>query len=327
MRPLRVIFAFASLAFVCGPTLFAQSLTDARAQYDQLAADTTLSRDGIHPWHMHATFDLYDLSGKKTESGTIEEWWVSKQQYRVAIESPSVHEIYPHGPGAEPGKAMRAVILSNHLYDEIVHPLPAFDHSDLRKFEAAPEKSAGTKLDCIRDEVPFGNHMADQGIFCRQPGGNALRVVYKNGSEAVRNHTGRFLDTEVAMEISIAYEGKTAVTGIVDKLEGFDPAKSDVQLLAPSPKLPPGLAPKIPKVIHSTAPQYLNKRISQNIHGKVQVCIRIDKTGSVVAEEVLATPDLLLEGAALNSLKEWKFTPYMVDGKPVDYVMVMSLLI
>ena len=90
-------------------------------QIDKLAAATSLDRDGIHPWHMRLTFDLFDLNGKPQESGTIEEWWVGADRARLVITSPSYNQTLPGNDVAVQG---REAYLVHLLLSEVVHPTP-----------------------------------------------------------------------------------------------------------------------------------------------------------------------------------------------------------
>src|ERR1017187_9178397 len=37
----------------------------------------------LHPWHLKATYQLYDEQGKPSEQGAYEHWWVSPTVYRT----------------------------------------------------------------------------------------------------------------------------------------------------------------------------------------------------------------------------------------------------
>ncbi len=47
---------------------------------------------GAKPWHLKATYQLYDNQGKPSETGTYEEWWFGPMHYRVAYHSPSFNQ-------------------------------------------------------------------------------------------------------------------------------------------------------------------------------------------------------------------------------------------
>ncbi len=63
------------------------------AELMKLAADVNgLASDKLAPWHLKATFRLYDFKGKPTEKGTYEEFWVTPKKYKVIFTSPSFNQ-------------------------------------------------------------------------------------------------------------------------------------------------------------------------------------------------------------------------------------------
>lgn len=65
------------------------------------------------------------------------------------------------------------------------------------------------------------------------------------------------------------------------------------------------------------APRYPEMARKANVDGTVVVSATITKTGVVKDVEVISGPRLL-RSAALEAVKTWKYTPYMVDGEPAE---------
>ncbi|MES2392200.1 MAG: hypothetical protein V4555_11205, partial [Acidobacteriota bacterium] len=84
------------------------------AEFDKLRSSTSLDREGMHPWHLRISFQLFTLEGKKQETGTIEEWWTSEHDDRVVITSPSI-------PSGSDG-SNRESFLVGRLHLQFVHP-------------------------------------------------------------------------------------------------------------------------------------------------------------------------------------------------------------
>jgi len=88
---------------------------------------------------------------------------------------------------------------------------------------------------------------------------------------------------------------------------------------APAPAAPaPVSAPKTvrePKLISSVRPDYPAAARQANVQGSVTILATIDENGKVVNAKALGGP-LLLRLAAENSVKQWKYSPGLVDGKP-----------
>jgi protein TonB len=63
---------------------------------------------------------------------------------------------------------------------------------------------------------------------------------------------------------------------------------------------------------------------TQRVSGDVKVDALIDATGQVEAVTVLTGP-LLLQRAAVEAVKQWKYTPGVLDGKPTPMHITVVL--
>jgi protein TonB len=101
---------------------------------------------------------------------------------------------------------------------------------------------------------------------------------------------------------------------------------------APNPPAPSAAAAPVaaaktvsdPKLISSTRLAYPATAKQSNIQGKVTVLANIDEKGNVVSAKALSGP-LLLQQAAVDSVKEWKYSPGFVDGKPTPTLVTVAV--
>ena len=65
--------------------------------------------------------------------------------------------------------------------------------------------------------------------------------------------------------------------------------------------------------------------IAKQLHleGAVEVEVHISETGSVESVKPV-TGNAVLANAAVNATKQWKFTPFTADGKPVKAVAPLT---
>jgi TonB family protein len=87
---------------------------------------------------------------------------------------------------------------------------------------------------------------------------------------------------------------------------------------APPSALAPVAAVKTvtdPKLISSTRLTYPATAKQSNVQGTVTVSANIGEDGKVVSAKALSGP-LLLREAAVDSVKQWKYSPGLIDGKP-----------
>ena len=81
----------------------------------------------------------------------------------------------------------------------------------------------------------------------------------------------------------------------------------------------PVAAPKVvrdPKLLSSSRVAYPTAAKQANVQGNVTISASVDANGNVVAAKALSGP-LLLRQAAVDSVKQWKYSPAQEDGKPV----------
>jgi len=84
---------------------------------------------------------------------------------------------------------------------------------------------------------------------------------------------------------------------------------------SPVSPFPVGGDVRPPRLLKSFAPVYPSLARTQRISGDVKVDALIDATGQVEAVKVLTGP-LLLQRAAVEAVKQWKYTAGVLDGKP-----------
>jgi periplasmic protein TonB len=84
---------------------------------------------------------------------------------------------------------------------------------------------------------------------------------------------------------------------------------------SPVSPFPVGGDVRPPRLLKSFAPVYPSLARTQRISGDVKVDALIDATGQVEAVKVLTGP-LLLQRSAVEAVKQWKYTPGVLDGKP-----------
>jgi protein TonB len=94
---------------------------------------------------------------------------------------------------------------------------------------------------------------------------------------------------------------------------------------APAPTPIP--VPKIlrdPEVITTMRPVYPPTARQSNIQGTVTVSASIDENGNVVSSKAVSGP-ILLRQAAADAVKQWKYSPRLVDGKPAPSQVTVNV--
>ena len=76
----------------------------------------------------------------------------------------------------------------------------------------------------------------------------------------------------------------------------------------------------MPRLLHAVQPSYPAIANSNHVEGDVLIQAAIDESGKVTSAKVISGPTLL-RATAVSAVRQWKYSPATLDGKPVaiDY--------
>jgi TonB family protein len=94
-------------------------------------------------------------------------------------------------------------------------------------------------------------------------------------------------------------------------------------LRVPEPSQPAGIV-KQGQLIRRIDPEYPTIARDQRQEGTVRLNVSIGPDGAVRAIAVLGGPRLLLD-AAERAVRQWRYTPTLLDGKPVQFQREVDL--
>jgi TonB family protein len=101
-------------------------------------------------------------------------------------------------------------------------------------------------------------------------------------------------------------------------------AGNEKQPAAPEIPLPIGGDVKSAKLISSVSPVYPILAKNQHVSGDVRIDALIDANGRVTTMKAISGPTLLHQ-AAMDALRQWKYQPAALDGKPVPMHLTVTL--
>jgi TonB family protein len=87
---------------------------------------------------------------------------------------------------------------------------------------------------------------------------------------------------------------------------------------------PTGGRVREPRLISSVTPIYPQSAMQANVQGDVKIQATIDETGRVTKMKMLSGP-LLLQRAAMDALRQWRYQPSLLDEKPVAAELVVTI--
>jgi TonB family protein len=304
---------------------------DVPSHVEQIIEANSLDVKGKTPFHLKISFQLYDLQGKPTDTGTVEEWWAGPGASKTLINAQSLNSSVALPFDAELKVDPRENYLVSRLLAAESHPIAEATSVSADSIHEAIRSFDKVNLNCLtvvgRDSLGNGRPAES---FCVDPKDNALRVQYEgNVSTTVRNSVGVFHGTSVSLDLRVAFEGRLAITGKVTTLQQFDPAKSEVVLPPPIAsknnklKLEGGVTAG--KILSRVAPEYPSFARSSHIGGTVVLHAVITKQGRISNLFPIASPSPTLTGAAMEAVKQWTYSPYLLNGEPTDIDTVINV--
>jgi hypothetical protein len=136
------------------------------------------------PWHLKASYEVFDADGKPKDKGTFEEWRVSAKQYKLAFHSAELsleeygtdHGIFRSGGQDWPSSPVGGV------QQEIVQPIPFQVGVAKGGFENTQRALGTLKLPCTA--VLYGNPkevLENAAAYCFAPMNGVL--LYSSGTK------------------------------------------------------------------------------------------------------------------------------------------------
>jgi protein TonB len=114
------------------------------------------------------------------------------------------------------------------------------------------------------------------------------------------------------------------VGGIEKGLDALTPPPAPPRPQEPPKTVRPGGNVKPPEKVHDAAPVYPAIAQAARVQGIVIIQATIGVDGRVVDATVLRSVPLL-DGAAIDAVRRWRYTPTTLNGQPVAVVMTVTV--
>lgn len=194
----------------------------------------------------------------------------------------------------------------------LAHPLDTRDRNELRSAKpAAPDATPGN-ASSSRPEAPKQNPAA--------PVPDMFGALNAHPTAAVHAAAG-----DAASAPSIGPGALAVGQGVALPSSEQAPAN----LAPPAPAAPEGPLPvggqvKPPTLVRSSEVIYPEMARQAGVDGNVVVRVVIDTTGKVTEAKALSGPALLRD-AAVKAMRQRRYAPSLLDGRPISVVMVVTL--
>ena len=125
-------------------------------------------------------------------------------------------------------------------------------------------------------------------------------------------------------DIAPTLEDNSDAIPLGDNSLGANFAENASQPAAPAAPVAVGGDVKPARLISSVPPAYPSLAKTQHVQGDVRVDALIDATGRVTTMKIVSGPSLLQE-AAKDALRQWKYQAATLDGKPVSMHLTVTI--
>jgi TonB family protein len=341
-------------------TTIPQLPKDPHAIFEAAAPFYDFNNPSLKPWHLKATYQLYDEKGNPTVKGTYEYWWASPSVHRSSWTRPSA--THTDWQTSEDQRAYLSTGESLNFFEYKLQkawfsPLPDAEELNAQGVRLQVEERKlfvnGDKSPCIM-VVPYmrvqnaESQPAPMGLFptyCFDPGRPILRAETSFGTLAMQfNDFVAEQDRFLPRKIDI-FEGRRPILS----------AKVDVlTMISPSdPAFTPDAEAKVAKISKTTTPEgkvipVKSVSISSGIAvgllvSKVQPVYPVEAkeahiTGTVVLQaligrdgwlqdlRIVQAPAASLAVSALLAVSQWKYKPYLLNGEPVEVNTTINVI-
>jgi TonB family protein len=307
--------------------------TDPREIFEAAAPFYDFTSPELKPWHLKATYQLYDEKGKPSEQGTYEYWWASPQVYRSTWTRPSATHTEWHtaeGNIAHQNTGERLGYFEEKLRSDFLSPLSPVATLDPTKIglDSKTLSIGKVKVPCITVTplmtLPGKIQPAPLGTYCFDPQLPVLRFTYNFDSVTTQfNQIVKVQKRYLAREILVFYGVRKLLSATVDTITTIAP--SDPAFL-PSPdatlvkldKLHIGAEVMAGILVKKQAPIYPLIAKETHVSGTVILQAIIGKDGKIHDLHVVLSPSTLLSDSAVDAVSHWEYKPYLFNGEPVE---------
>jgi len=287
------------------------------------------------PWHLKASYQSFRPDGKPADTGTFEEWRVNAKQYRIALHSSSASaDEYGTDNGifrtGQTELLRRPLSSIKALVEKPASPIKDPEKTVLKNYErnfGSGKKPCTALLGSGPDHSPEN---AESYCFAST---NAVLFYSSTPTK-----TAETLFQQIAMasghyfarDIQVFIVGQPWLKLHVDTVEGIGPAGMDA-LKVPSDASPVPVRVGIPgevvtgRLIKKAFPVYPAEAKLKGVQGRVVLDALIGTDGHLKDLQVLAGPTMLQQ-PALDAVRQWVYTPYLLNGKPVEVETEVNVL-
>lgn len=294
----------------------------------------------LKPWHLEASYQLYDASGKPGETGTFEYWWVSPTVYRSSWTRLSATRRDWH---TADGKHLYAATGEDLTYFELklqqvlVDPLGGLENYHSARFRTVIKSVhvGRSSYPCIAispiKNPSFLEPFSGAVTYCFDPDmPPVLRITDTDGTIADLNDIVRLQKKFLVREIEFGVNRQKLLTAkvvAVTDVSWSDPAMSPPQS-AHLVQTETVLIPKMQGESAHKTPQvnFPEAALDERKPGEAVVQITIGTDGRVRNAQLVWSSSPEFSKTAIEAASGMRFKPPLMNGEPVQEMRLITVL-
>lgn len=317
-----VVLASACLTASCQSaeqTIAGPTSPDPAAMLRSSYLSNNLESDTTPPFHLSAHFQTFDYLGKASGNGTLAVFWDGHSRFKRVVSYRGVTQTIiktEKGVSADndgPSSYELSLMIPGFMYPL---PRPAMISGSVVEYRAV--KLPSIALDCAiltPKVLAYPPSHVEQRVFCLDNATHTLRLTQMSMHMALTYNDlmtfhGKYVPRKVKLTQGSVERGELTVDDISDWK-----ADSSLFVVAPGDHEPsPSLGPVRPtKIAPFIYPMQL---AALRMEAKVVLYATVSADGKVSDLEVISAPNPAFADAAVDSVRKWKYSPYVVNGKP-----------
>lgn len=218
----------------------------------------------------------------------------------------------PSAVPTEPDAASSAAALHSELRSAPQAETPSIQPAAVKSAGASP---AAASTSAFSASASSASAASTANAPAAETGHRPVLDIGKMAAPSVKKKASGSISSEAPPEL-LAQSGTVPGASLSDGLLSASARGSG--LSAPLPSAPSkGGSLTQPKLISSPAALYPAEARTAHIQGDVAIDAFIDESGKVAATKVISGPPVLQQ-AAINAVRSWKYQPARLDGQPIS---------
>lgn len=301
------------------------------------ASQSQLDSPGLKPWHLKLDLTLFDLAGKNPQAATVEVWWANGDMKEVeSLGAAEVTNLNVGGKLFREGSDDHSFLRLDSLVQQVLDPIPEQVLDPATTATQTSQKIGGLQLDCLALQfappTPADIIVSPPISYCMNPGTDSLRVTNAPvGIMLARARTGTFQSKQVPIDFQLIVNGTLRDEVKISQLSTYEPAADDFKSTSNMQPVAGVIDAKggdlLGLQLLNGNPVYPRQANGRYVSTLVNFDVVIDPDGHIASLVPVGSPNLMLQTAGANSLKQWLHRPFRICGVPVSIKTRISIIL